>query len=170
MCIRDSSWLTMSSYTGTATNIWNRGRSSLVAYINNPMLVRFRITTSIGIRADGWHVDDISIAEAPTVISAQVLDNITSHSIRVNWVANTNQFFSYYAVMRSTTAGMGINGTLAGVLTNQGATSFTDTNLALNTVYYYRMYAVSSYGAFSPDSPVESSTQTLNNPVPFSDD
>ena len=164
------SWLNMASYTGTATNTWNRGRSSLVAYTNSPVLVRFRITTSTGIRADGWHVDDISVAETPTAISAPVLDNITSHSIRVNWVANTNQFFSYYAVMRSTTVGMGINGTLAGVLTNQSATSFTDTNLALNTVYYYRVYAVSPYGAFSSDSPVESSAQTLNNPVPFNDD
>ncbi|HEX7619006.1 MAG TPA: hypothetical protein VF480_09850, partial [Verrucomicrobiae bacterium] len=163
------SWLTMASYTGTATNTWNHGRASLAAYTSSPMLVRFRITTSVGVRSDGWHVDDISVAEAPIVVSAPVLDNITSHSIRVNWVVNTNQFFSYYAVMRSTTAGMGINGTLVGVLTNQSATSFTDTNLALDTVYYYRVYAVSSYGAFSPDSPVESSARTLNNPLPFSD-
>src|SRR5664280_1089220 len=163
-------WRTLANFTGTATNIWNRGRVSLAAFTNNAVLLRFRITTGAGATARGWHMDDISVAEAPIVVSAPVLDNITSHSIRVNWVVNTNQFFSYYAVMRSTTAGMGINGTLVGVLTNQSATSFTDTNLALNTVYYYRVYAVSSYGAFSPDSPVESSAQTLNNPMPFSDD
>ena len=36
--------------------------------------------------------------------------------------------------------------------------------------YYYRVYAVSPYGTFSPDSPHESTARTLNNPPPFADD
>ena len=104
------------------------------------------------------------------VVNAPVLDQVTSHSIRVSWAANTDPLFSHYAVFRSTTAGVGINSTLVAIIPDQSATTFTDTNLALDTVYYYRVYAVNPYGTFSADSATESSTRTLNNPLPFSDD
>jgi hypothetical protein len=162
-------WTTLATFTGTATNDWRRARLSLSAYSNNTVLVRFRLTSGVGARADGWHVDDISVAESPHVIPPPTLDELTSHSMRVAWAANTNALFSHYAILRSTVPGAGINSTLAATVTNQGATSFTDTGLALDTVYYYRVYAVNAYGAFSPDSAGESSARTLNNPPPLAD-
>jgi len=98
-----------------------------------------------------------------------VLDQITSHSIRVSWPVTSDPTFAAYAVFRSTTPGVGINSTLVAWITNPTTTSFTDTNLALNTLYYYRVYVVNPYGTFSPDSITESSARTLNNPLPFSD-
>ncbi len=163
------SWQTLASYTGTATNRWTRSRISLAAFTNAAVLIRFRITTDPTANADGWHIDDISVAEAPAVVPAPVLDQITSHSIRVSWPATSDPMFAAYAVFRSTTPGVGINSTLAAWITNPATTSFTDTNLALDTVYYYRVYVVNAYGTFSPDSPTESSARTLNNPLPFSD-
>ncbi len=164
-----ASWVTLASFTGTATNTWQRGRISLAAYTNATVLIRFRITTDPSANADGWYLDDISVAEAPTVVNAPVLDQVTSHSTRVSWPANTNQFFSHYAIFRSTAPGVGINSALVATISNRATTSLVDTNLALDTVYYYRVYAVNPWGTFSPDSPTESSTRTLNNPLPFGD-
>ena len=164
-------WTALSSFTGTATNAWQQGRASLATYAGAPtVLVRFRLTADASANADGWHVDDISVAESPDVVLAPVLDNVTSHTIQVIWNANTNSQFSHYVVVRSLTPGVGINSTVAGVITNQGTTTFTDTNLALDTVYYYRVYAVGPYGTYSPDSATETSARTLNNPTPFADD
>jgi len=109
------------------------------------------------------------VAESPVVVNAPALDEVTSHSVRLSWAANTNTVFSHYAVFRSTSPNVGINSTLAAVIQNQAVTTFTDTNLALDTVYYYRVYAVSPFGTFSPDSAAESSVRTLNNPLPLSD-
>ena len=162
-------WSSLVVYTGTATNTWQRGRVSLSAYTNAALLVRFRITTDSAGTADGWHLDDISVAESPDVVPAPILDNVTSHSIRISWAANTNAQFSYYAIFRSTTPGAGINSILVATVTNQSVTTFTDATLALDTPYYYRVYAVNAYGTFSADSPLESTARTLNNPLPFAD-
>ena len=85
------------------------------------------------------------------MVERRAPDNVTSHSIRISWAANTNAQFSYYAVFRSTTPGSGINSTLVATVTNQSVTTFTDATLALDTPYYYRVYAVNAYGTFSAD-------------------
>ena len=163
-------WTVLGSFTGSSSNQWRRARYSLAAHTNAAaVLLRFRITTDASANADGWHIDDISVAETPATVPAPVLDEITSHSIRVSWPASRDPLFAAYAVFRSTTPGVGINSTLAAWITNPATTSFADTNLALDTVYYYRVYAVNAFGAFSPDSPTESSARTLNNPLPFGD-
>ncbi|NLH84269.1 MAG: hypothetical protein GX450_02440 [Verrucomicrobia bacterium] len=164
-------WTSLASFTGTSSNQWRRARFSLAPYSNAvSVLLRFRITTDSSTQGDGWHLDDISVAESPAVVNAPVLDQITSHTIRVSWAAAAGDMFSHYAVFRSTTPGVGINSTLVATIPDRNLTVFTDANLALDTVYYYRVYAVNSYGAFSPDSPTESSARTLNNPLPFTED
>ncbi|HOX63300.1 MAG TPA: immune inhibitor A [Verrucomicrobiota bacterium] len=164
-------WTSLASFTGTSSNQWRRARFSLAPYSNAvSVLLRFRITTDSATQGDGWHLDDISVAESPAVVNAPVLDQITSHTIRVSWAAAAGDMFSHYAVFRSTTPGVGINSTLVATIPDRNLTVFTDANLALDTVYYYRVYAVNSYGAFSPDSPTESSARTLNNPLPFTED
>ena len=164
-------WTALTSYTGSSSGAWQRARLSLAAYAGSTaVLVRFRMTSDTSGNADGWHVDDISVAESPSVVLAPVLDEVTSHTIRLNWTANTNVQFSHYVVMRSTSAGVGLGSTVAAVIPSQATTTFVDTNLALDTIYYYRIYSVSPYGTYSPDSPVESWARTLNNPAPFADD
>jgi hypothetical protein len=164
-------WTALASFTGNSAGQWRRARLSLAAYTNAPsVLVRFRLTTDPSATADGWHIDDISVAESPQVVLAPVLDQITSHTLRVSWPASTDPQFAQYAVFRSTAPGVGINSTGVALITNQATTSLTDTGLALDTDYYYRVYAVNGFGTFSPDSTTESSARTLNNPLPFSDD
>jgi hypothetical protein len=62
------------------------------------------------------------------------------------------------------------NDTLVAEIHDQDTTTFTDSGLAIDTDYFYRVYAVSPYGTFSPDSPAESSARTGGNAYPFSED
>ncbi len=166
-----SSWTLLSSYSNGTSDGWKRARLNLSAYTSsNNVLVRFRITTDPSVTADGWHVDDISVAESPTVVPAPILDQVTSHSIRLQWTRCNDVLFSHYAVMRDTVSGVGIRSTLVAEIFGQDLTAFTDSGLAVDTDYFYRVYAVNPYGTHSPDSASESTRRTGGNPYPFADD
>jgi hypothetical protein len=162
-------WRTLANFTGTATNIWSYGRVSLAAYTNNAVLVRFRITTSVGATADGWHVDNISVAESPSMMAPPVLSEVTAHSIHLTWTAATNSVFARYAIYRDTNSSVGITSTLVTNISDYNTTNFTDTGLKMDTTYYYRIYAVGPYGTMSPDSPAASSYRTAVESFPFSE-
>ncbi|MCB1133793.1 MAG: hypothetical protein KDN05_21925, partial [Verrucomicrobiae bacterium] len=165
-----SSWSVLASYT-TGTRPWQRARLAMSGYTGQPsVLVRFRLTTDASGNADGWHVDDISVAESPAEIAAPAVDQIASHSLRLTWAASPSLPFAHYAIHRSTTPGVDINSPRVAVITDQAQTQFIDTGLALDTMYYYRVYAVSPYGTYSSDSIEEAVVRTLNNPLPFADD
>ena len=163
-------WSLLEQYTGGAvTSAWQRKRFSLAAYTNSAsVLLRFRLTTDSSGQADGWQIDDISIAEAPDPVPAPVLSEVQSHSLRLTWTACTNEQFAYYAVFRALAPGVHLNSTIVTTLPNRAWTTFVDSGLALDTEYYYRVYAVSPYGTFSPDG-TESHARTLNHPLPFAD-
>lgn len=118
-------WTALGSFTGTSSNQWRRARYSLAPHTNAAaVLLRFRITTDASANADGWHIDDISVAESPRVVPAPVLEEITSHSLRVSWPASGDPLFAAYAVYRSTAPGVDINSTLAAWIPNPGGHLF----------------------------------------------
>ncbi|MEE4272621.1 MAG: hypothetical protein V2I67_13155, partial [Thermoanaerobaculales bacterium] len=166
-----SSWTDLQAFTNGNSNGWLRERFELDTYTSsNNVFVRFRITTDSANTADGWHVDDISVAESPTVVDPPILSDVTSHSIRLTWSRCNDLLFSHYAIYRSSTTGVGIQDTLVTEIHDQDTTTFSDTGLAFDADYFYRVYAVSPYGTLSPDSSAESSAHTGGNPYPFSDD
>ncbi len=166
-----SSWTSLAVYTNGTSDGWLRERFDLSAYTSsNEVLVRFRTTTDTSTGADGWYVDDISVAESPTEVDPPILDQVTSHSIRLTWSPSTDLLFSHYAIHRSTSPGVGIKSEFVAEISDQDTTSFTNSGLALDTDYYYRVYAVSPYGTYSPDSTSESTQRTGGNPYPFFDD
>ena len=164
------SWISLSTYSGDSSG-WLRGRHDLSSYTSSPITrLRFRITSDSGSVADGWHVDDIALTEAPAMIAAPILDNVQAHSIRLTWAASSDPLFSHYAIYRSTSTGVGINDTLVTNITDVSTVTFTDTGLALDSDYYYRVYAVNTYGIHSPDSTLESTARTLPHMAPYSED
>ncbi|MCC5833411.1 MAG: hypothetical protein JJU20_01645 [Opitutales bacterium] len=164
------SWSTLVAYSTGQTD-WRRERHDLSSYTGAPsVLIRFRLTSDSTNNDEGWYIDDISVAEAPTTVPAPAIDDIASHSMRLTWTANTDPIFSHYAIHRSTSSSVNHQSTLAGIVTDPSVTSFEDTGLNLDTVYHYRVYAVSPYGTYSPASELTSSARTLNNPIPFQDD
>jgi hypothetical protein len=166
-----SDWTTLKTYSATtATNSWIREQLSLAPYIGeSSVLIRFRLTTSAADRADGWWLDDIAVAETPSPVSSLLLDNVTSHSIRLSWPQNNDLLFSHYAIHRVTdSSGVSYQSSCISTVSDQTQTQWTDSGLALNTVYAYRVYTVSPYGTHSADG-AESTIITLNNPLPFAD-
>lgn len=131
--------------------------------------MRFRVTTDASGEADGWWLDDITMSDAPAPVGLLSLNDITSDQIRINWVANTNWLFSHYAVVRGNTSGTDINSYHVANISNQAVTTYLDQGLFIDTLYYYRVFAVSRYGAYSAAGD-ELSARTLNNPVPFTED
>ena len=164
-----SSWTSLASY-GAGSVAWSQARLPLTAYAGqSSVLLRFRLTTNASANADGWHIDDISVAEAPAEVAAPAVDEIASHSLRLTWNANTSLPFSHYAIHRSTNPGVGINSPRVAMISDQAQTQFIDSGLALDTMYYYRIYAVSPFGTYSADSASEAAVRTLNNPLPFAE-
>ena len=53
------------------------------------------VSTDPSTAADGWYVDDISVAESPTVVDPPILDQITSHSMRLTWARCDDLLFSH---------------------------------------------------------------------------
>jgi hypothetical protein len=164
-------WSVLKTVTGvTATNAWSRERITLAAYAGQAaVLLRFRLTTSASGQSDGWWLDDISVAEAPAAIPSLLLDQATSHTLRLSWPQSADPVFSHYAVHRVTgVSGVTHQSPCVAVIEDPSQTEWTDTDLALDTAYVYRVFAVSPYGTYSADG-AESTLRTLNNPLPFAD-
>jgi hypothetical protein len=165
-----ASWAVLKQFTsGTVTN-WTRERLSLAPYTNAvATLIRFRLTTDASGTADGWHLDDISVADSPDPVDVFLPSEVSSHTLRVSWSQNTNALFSHYVVVGGTNAGQTLNSRVLATVSDPATTSMVVSNLALDTVHYFRVYAVSLYGSYSPDGG-ENSARTLNHPIPFADD
>ena len=162
-------WSLLGQFTNGVKG-WSLQRYSLAAYAGQPqVLVRFRLTSDSSGGADGWWIDDIGVAERPATVEAPVISNITSHTLRLTWAKNADLLFSHYRVVRSTASGATVNSTVVTEVHDQDATTWVDTGLALDTPYYYRVYAVSPYGTCSADG-TESWARTANHPLPFADD
>lgn len=166
-----ATWTSLALLLGDTSSGWRRARFDLTPLAGSPaVLLRFRITADASGTGDGWHIDDISVAESPETMGPPALDQITSYSMRVSWPSSPDSSVSGYAVFRDLTEAVGINSTLAALISEPDVTSFTDSGLAAGTTYFYRVYAVNRYGTFSPDSPLPAEGQTGATPLPFFDD
>ncbi|MFH1219131.1 MAG: Ig-like domain-containing protein [Candidatus Eisenbacteria bacterium] len=79
---------------------------------------------------------------APRVSTLQLCPTTpaTESSVPVCWSRNTNHDFISYRLYRLLTADVDTNSTLIFETQNVGETAYTDTGLAADTKYYYRVY------------------------------
>ncbi|MBN2703473.1 MAG: immune inhibitor A, partial [Pontiellaceae bacterium] len=166
-----SDWTALKTYSGSvSTNDWTHERIALDSIAgSSSVLVRFRLTTDASGQGDGWWIDDISLAESPSTVASTIIDDVQSHSLRLSWPQNSDTLFSHYAVHRvKASSGVGHQSERVAEISDQLQTQWSDSGLDLNTIYTYRVYAVSPYGTYSADG-AEASDTTANNPLPFSD-
>ncbi len=167
LSLNGADWNSLGQFSGASGAGWLRARYDLSAYAGQPVVyLRLRLISDAATVDDGWHIDDISVGEAPATIDAPVLSEMSSHTIRLSWTACTNDLFGSYEVYRSTSSGVDFNSTLVTSITDRASATCVATGLALDTEYYFRVYAVSAYGTYSA-SGTESHARTLNNPLPF---
>jgi len=167
--VNGSDWTSLEQFTGSSGGAWLRARYDLSAYVGEATVyVRLRFTSDHANVADGWHVDDISVAESPATINAPVITEVASHSMRLTWTASANDHFSHYAVYQSTATDVGFNDTLVTTITERATATCVAGGLALDTEYYFRVYEVSGYQTYSANG-TENHDRTLNHPIPFAD-
>jgi len=91
-----ASWLPtpLAAYTASTLDM-TREQLDLSPYAGAANVrIRFRLVTDASVVMDGWYVDDVLIGEAPVVIPAPALEEITSHSIRVTWPPRDDPWFA----------------------------------------------------------------------------
>ncbi|MGD7652940.1 MAG: choice-of-anchor J domain-containing protein, partial [Verrucomicrobiales bacterium] len=113
-------------------------------------------------------IDKFTLAEMPAAVAMQPIDNVNVTSLRLNWTPSPLATFQRYEIYRSTTSSVSNSSDLVATLTDQGASSFTDTGLESRIQYYYRVYLVDDRDTYSPSEVV--SATTLGMPLPLTDD
>ncbi|MBD3169487.1 MAG: hypothetical protein GF307_08390 [candidate division Zixibacteria bacterium] len=70
-------------------------------------------------------------------------------SIDLNWSPTEESDFAFYRIFRKTTPGVDTSSTLVTTVSTPSQTSYTDEDLAENTVYYYRVYIYDQSNLFA---------------------
>jgi hypothetical protein len=97
---------------------------------------------------------DITPPGAPTNI--QVTDLKTGSSLKISWTKPTDSDFSSIRIYRSTSSG-----TLGTLVVTATSTTYTDTNLTKNQIYYYTLRSVDKSGNESTNTTQTSGTPTI---------
>jgi len=71
-------WSELGAFTGTE-NLWNQERVNLTTYAGHANLgLRFRLESNGANEQDGWHMDDLTIAEGPVAAVYPFYDDVES--------------------------------------------------------------------------------------------
>jgi len=102
----------------------------------------------------------ITIRRAPISVDLISVSPIVSDSTELNifWTRNTDDDFANYRIFRSTSPGVDTSSPLVTIIQDQTATTYTDTTLASNTTYYYRVYVFDTTGLSSGSNEVSGTT------------
>jgi len=85
--------------------------------------------------------------------------DITVHSLKLDWESTDAEDFIEYKLYKRDTPGLDeTTGELIYVSTNKMDTTFEDTGLYSNNIYYYRAYVMNNYGRLGGSNIVSSTT------------
>ena len=84
-----STWSSRYYVTGSS-GAWQKTRVDLTPYRGQVLYLRFRVSAGASGQADGWHVDDISIAETTTpVLAYPFIDSFNDSAFTLaNWISS----------------------------------------------------------------------------------
>jgi hypothetical protein len=121
-------WYYLAYFTGVSG--WTREQIDLSDYIGSSIKIRFRLITDESVVMDGWHIDDVSIAESPTPVTMNTPSNPTCTTLDLSWTQNSDTDFASYKIYRSETSPVtSTSSTLIATINDQATTTFTDTGL-----------------------------------------
>jgi hypothetical protein len=145
-------WTSIYSWDSTWNNgvAWTRPQLDMSAYVGvTNLTIRFYAYNRPGYRyAVDFQVDEVLLDEAPLDVNLTVNAGADPrHSALLSWTPTAASDFAYYAVYRSTSAGVDLSDTLLAMITNKATVSFADTNLAvIGQTYYYRVMVYDTQG------------------------
>jgi len=161
----------LATYTGIAG--WKREQINLTAFAGQANLkIRFRLVTDKTLPWDGWTIDDISIDEPPNSVATLDIVNPQATALDITWSASLDPAFASYRIYRSTSVGVSTNSTLVTTINAIGAgtLTYTDTNLAPNTTYYYKVYVFNSSDLAAGNKEASGKTAVAQFAYPYYDD
>ncbi len=145
---------------------WSRKVVDLSDYTDQKIRLRFYLNKD---SAGWWMLDNISIAdaEAGVVLEEPVLNGY--NGLDLSWSRYTGDDFLRYEIRRSTSSGVTFNSYLVNTINDIETLNYTDTGLAMNRDYYYKIYVVKTGGVVS-SAGNEVQGQTASWPYPLIDD
>ena len=164
-------WTLLQSYTGVSRS-WTREQLDLTDYAGESSVkIRFRLVTDKSVTGDGWVIDDVSISEAPSAVlditaTPSVIDAL---AIVLEWTESLESDFASYRLFRSTSAGVTTESTLVAELSPADAIAYTDSSLAPETTYYYKVFVYDVYDLAAGSKEVSATTGAVSFPYPMSD-
>ncbi len=162
------SWSGLSQYTGIHS--WRREQVDLSALAGQgSVLLRFRLTSDKSVVADGWHIDDLVVAEPLNPVTSLSVTSVGRDNVVLGWTANQDAAFDLYAIYRARSAGVTTADSLVAEIDNAATIGLTDSGLFAATTYYYRIYTVDANGLHTPGKEVQTSTIAGGN-FPLDDD
>ncbi|MGI0018559.1 MAG: fibronectin type III domain-containing protein, partial [Nitrosotalea sp.] len=151
-----STWSTIVSNTGnTATTYSNTGLAASTTYTYQVSEINAIGTSSPSSTASATTGITVTIPQAPTGLAASV---VSSSQINLSWTAGNNggSAITGYKIERSSDAGT----TWGTLVSNTGSTitTYSNTGLAANTTYTYRVSAINSVGTSLVSNTVSATT------------
>jgi len=92
----------------------------------------------------------VTIRKPPKPVNLIAVEPVANSSRKLNlfWSINSDPDFAHYRIFRATTPGVSAESPLVTILQNRNTLNHTDSTLARNTTYYYRVYVYDITGLF----------------------
>ncbi len=150
------SWEQVATYNGVQ-NEWTQVQIDLTEFKGfGTVRVMFTITDDGGnqccwvqpnSQADGWHIDDIRLKEAPVDVTLNAAADVTMHGARLTWSQNTDPDFAQYEIYRRKDNDPTFSHELIATIVDPNTTEFIDTYTVLQPQRYrYRIYVRNTLG------------------------
>ena len=105
----------------------------------------------------------VTIQSPPTAVVLFAPSAATQSSLTLYWTQNQDNDFYSYRIYRGKTSSVNNDSLLVNTILTRSTTSYTDTGLSSNTIYYYKVYVFDRSGLFS-GSNLENGTTLENKP------
>lgn len=100
---------------------------------------------------------------APSAVTLNAAENITSNSMSLSWSQSYDDDFSRYELYRDTTSAVSFMSSKISTITTKMQTAYDDSNLNPNTVYYYILYVIDTAELTTPSNVVSGTTSVQYN-------
>ena len=158
------SWTRLVNMANSPNTVWNRYQVDLTPYKGMEVILRFVNY------AYTYNVDDIKIVERPVDVSLQLPSGITRTTMDLNWTQSKDPNFIRYEIRRSNQANVTVNSEHIASITDPSQLTFTDTNLTMGLLYYYKVFVVATGDVYSLGSNEVFANTANVKQYPFYDD
>ncbi|MFP4156341.1 MAG: choice-of-anchor J domain-containing protein, partial [Opitutales bacterium] len=158
------SWDSTRILSSTSVEDWTRFQLSLADYTGETILLRLRTYTTSYARTQQGRIGAVTVQERIAAPDLHPVSTKTIDSLGLSWDFVGSSDFAAYHIYRGSSTDVDENSTLVAGITDPAVTQWTDTALAPQTTYYYRLYSVNQYDGTHGSGLVSGQTLALDFP------